>query len=108
MSLPAPINWLQKVLPELKEEEPESIWGAVGLWDIPIVEQNIFGIPPLFTVVNTSLQKVWLELFPLVHYQFLKEYRFGNLECFCNPRIMMNLYEKRSMILFLSSAGTSF
>ena len=36
------------------------------------------------------------------------EYRFGNLECFCNPRIMMNLYEKRSMILFLSSAGTSF
>ena len=79
MSLPAPINWLQKVLPELKEEEPESIWGAVGLWDIPIVEQNIFGIPPLFTVVNTSLQKVWLELFPLVHYQFLKEYRFGNL-----------------------------
>ena len=22
------------------------------------------------------------------------ENRFGNLECFCNPRIMMNLYEK--------------
>ncbi len=79
MSLPAPINWLQKILPEPEEDEPETIWGAVGLWDIPIVEQNIFGIPPLFTVVNTSLQKVWLELFPLVHYQFLKEYRFGNL-----------------------------
>ena len=75
MSLPAPINWLQRILPESEEDEPETIWGAVALWDIPIMGV----IPPLFTVVNTSLQKVWLELFPLVHYQFLKEYRFANL-----------------------------
>jgi len=33
MSLPAPINWLQKILPEPEEDEPETIWGAVGLWD---------------------------------------------------------------------------
>ena len=75
MSLPAPINWLQRILSEPEEDEPETIWGAVALWDIPIMGV----IPPLFTVVNTSLQKVWLELFPLVHYQFLKEYRFANL-----------------------------